>query len=131
MNESETHIISEFPRNEEEKVRLGLRAYKGKVYFDLRIWFADKETRELIPSKRGICLNLDYLPQMREFMETLENAKTSLPEGFVVEETAVASPAPEERREPLETKTKVALTPAKGKSYARSASPSKPFTRDF
>lgn len=131
MNELDTHIISEFPRNEEEKVRLGLRAYKGKVYFDLRIWFPDKETRELIPSKKGICLNLDYLPQMREFMQTLESAKIRLPDGFVVEETPAASPAQAERREPFEAKAKGTLTPIKEKRYERSNGSSKPFTRDF
>jgi len=119
MNEVETHIISEFPRNDEEKVRLGLRAYKGKVYFDLRIWFPDKETRELIPSKKGICLNLDCLPQMREFLETLESAKTCLPEGFVVEATGGEQPVQIQPREPLAAKTKAPFTPAKEKRYER------------
>jgi len=127
MNELETHIISEFQRNEEEKVRLGLRAYKGKVYFDLRIWFPDKETRELIPSKKGICLNLDCLPQMREFMQTLESANTCLPEGFAVEKAPAASPV----KEPLEAKAKAAATPSKGQKYEHSSRSSKPFTRHF
>jgi hypothetical protein len=121
MSELETFIISEFQRNAEEKVRLGLKAYKGKVYFDLRVWFPDKETLQLIPSKRGICLNLDCLPQMREFMQTLESAKTCLPEGFVIEQTASVGSVQTKPSEPVEAKPKAALTPIKEKRYERSS----------
>ncbi len=84
MSESE-RIIAEFPKDQEEKVRLGLRAYKGKVYFDLRVWFTDKQTQAIVPSKRGICLNVDFLPQIREFLDALETAKASLPADFAAQ----------------------------------------------
>lgn len=80
MSETETKIIAEFTKNEEQKVRLGLRAYKGRVYFDLRLWFASPDAGKLLPTRRGICLSLDYVPEMRKLMEALESAKGVLPE---------------------------------------------------
>lgn len=133
MNELETHIISEFQRNEEEKVRLGLKAYKGKIYFDLRIWFPDKETRELIPSKKGICLNLDYLPQMKSFVDTLESAKTCLPEGFAAGDSMPAEKSdPNRSSEGVEAKHQAASAPRPvKKSQGDSSGSRKPFTRHF
>lgn len=79
MSEADTKIIAEFNKNEEQKVRLGLRAYKGRVYFDLRLWFASPEAGKLLPTRRGICLSLDYVPEMRKFIEALEGARGALP----------------------------------------------------
>jgi len=131
MNELATYIISEYQRNADEKVRLGLKAYKGKVYFDLRIWFPDKETLELIPSKKGICLNLDNLPQMRDFMAALESAKTCLPADFAMGETATMNTPQEGRQESGEVKTKASAAPVQQKKHAQFTRSSKPFTRDF
>ena len=72
--EPESHLICELQRDPEHKVCLTSRQYKGKAYFDLRLWFLSKETPGFYPSKRGICLSVDLLPQVIAGLQQIENS---------------------------------------------------------
>ena len=66
QTETESQLIYEFQREPHEKVCLMRREYRGKVYFDLRVWFEDKKNPAgFFPSKRGICLGMDFLPKVK------------------------------------------------------------------
>ncbi len=61
-----SELIYEFQLDPHEKVCLARRQYRGKVYFDLRVWFEDKKNPAgFFPSKRGICLGISFLPQVK------------------------------------------------------------------
>ena len=70
--ELESKLISEFSRDPNEKVCVSLRDYKGRVYFDIRIWFQNTETPGFFPSKRGICMGVEFLPQLKMALTQLE-----------------------------------------------------------
>ena len=72
--EPNSHLICEFQRDPEHKICLTFREYKGKAYFDIRLWFLSKETPGFYPSKRGICLSVDLLPQVIAGLQQIENS---------------------------------------------------------
>jgi hypothetical protein len=84
--EGERHLIHSFPRSEEEKVQLALRKYRGRYYMDLRIWFQTEENPTLRPTKKGISLSLEHLPELRKGMERLAKAAEKF---HVAEEVAL------------------------------------------
>ena len=73
-DQGETHLIHSFSKNNEETVQLALRKYKGKQYIDLRVWFQPEGASNLIPSKKGISLYLEHLPELKKGMERLLKA---------------------------------------------------------
>ena len=73
-DQGETHLIHSFPKSEAEKIQIAIRKYKGKHYIDLRVWFQTEENATFFPSKRGISLSLDLLPELRKGMERLLKA---------------------------------------------------------
>ena len=69
-------LIAEFRKNAAEVVRVYLTEFKGSSYFDLRIWLqeAPGEPGNLRPSKKGLCLNIELLNDLRQALEKLEAA---------------------------------------------------------
>jgi len=132
MNQALERIIAEFSRSDEEKVRLGLKAYKGRLYFDMRIWFTDKETLKIVPSRKGLCLTIDCLPQMREFLEILESTQKNLPKELTQELGASLKVSQNPPGQACRSdRPKSAVTVEKEKRYERPSETSKPFTRHF
>ncbi len=60
----EPRIIHRFPKNESEEVRFSIREYKDRQYLDMRIWFLPKEGSEYCPTKKGMTLSLEHLPEI-------------------------------------------------------------------
>ncbi|KKU23316.1 MAG: hypothetical protein UX36_C0006G0012 [Microgenomates group bacterium GW2011_GWC1_46_15] len=54
-------IISQIERSSTEQLRITSRTFNGKKYFDARIWL--KSTGDFYPTKKGISLPVDILPQ--------------------------------------------------------------------
>lgn len=63
------HVIHTFQKNPEEEVRLTLREYKDRHYLDLRLWFQPSDGGDYRPTKKGITLSLDYLPELKKGLE--------------------------------------------------------------
>jgi hypothetical protein len=71
-SQSETEdntIVYEFERGYDSVIRASVSTYRGKEYLDLRLWVTiDGEFK---PTKKGISVHRDYLPQLREAVERL------------------------------------------------------------
>ena len=57
-------------------VRSTLNEFNGKTYFDVRLWVEprDEPGAALIPTKRGLSLPLEFLPEVSEALEAIREA---------------------------------------------------------
>ncbi|MBI4549348.1 MAG: transcriptional coactivator p15/PC4 family protein [Candidatus Omnitrophica bacterium] len=63
-----------FPYHENDQVRLSAGYYKSKLYLDLRIFFRHRESNEFRPTKKGITLSSEFLPELKRALEYAEQA---------------------------------------------------------
>ena len=73
----ENHILHQFPRNRTEIVCTSLRDYKQRKYIDLRIFYRPENSSEIKPTKKGITLGVEFLPQLKKALETIEKEALS------------------------------------------------------
>ena len=85
MKEQESRLIYAFPRGQDEEVQIAVRKYKSRYYMDLRVWFKAKGEDALYPSKKGISIALDQLPELRKGMDRLSKASENLRQDAEVE----------------------------------------------
>jgi len=72
-------IIYAFPKNPEEEVRLTLRTYKDRQYLDLRLWFQPSSGGEMHPTKKGLTLGLEFLPEIKRGIERAGKLPLEMP----------------------------------------------------
>jgi hypothetical protein len=66
----ERELIHSFDKSPTEQVQVALSKYKGKTYADLRIYFK-ADDGEYRPTKKGITVSLDLLPELGEAVTKL------------------------------------------------------------
>lgn len=62
----ENQILYQFARNQDERVYFSLREYKQRKYIDLRIFYQPKDGDEMRPTKKGVTLSLELLPELKK-----------------------------------------------------------------
>jgi hypothetical protein len=67
-------VLFTFPRNERDQVRLSAGYYNKKLYLDLRVFFLHQESNEYRPTKKGITLGYECLPELKKALEAAEQA---------------------------------------------------------
>jgi len=69
---AEPRVIHEFEASR-GVVRSTLNQFNGKTYFDMRLWVEprDQPGAALIPTKRGLSLPLEFLPELGEALEAI------------------------------------------------------------
>ncbi len=67
-------ITYSFRKNHDEEVRVSIREYQGRQYFDIRV-FVEKETGhcEFLPTKKGIRLDAYTFPEFKRAVLALED----------------------------------------------------------
>jgi len=71
-------VIHSFQKNPEEEVRFSVREYKERQYLDLRLWFLSQNDGEYRPTKKGITLALEHLPELKKGIERAGRAVQEL-----------------------------------------------------
>ena len=66
-----TDHILEFPKNTHEVVRIAVTEFRGRTYGDIRVYY-EAEDGEWRPSRKGLTLAPDLIPELREGLEALE-----------------------------------------------------------
>lgn len=61
----ENLLVHSFQKNESEEIRISLREYKSRHYLDLRLFFQPQNQREMVPSKKGITVSIEFLPELK------------------------------------------------------------------
>lgn len=71
MAEEKAQVVHSFPKNPLEEVRASLTTFKRKQYVDLRIYYKGDDG-EYHPSKKGLTISLDLLPDLEEAVRKLK-----------------------------------------------------------
>lgn len=58
-------MIATIEKNAREEIRIQWAEYKGKRFLDLRVFYLNDED-EMVPSKKGITLKPEQVPQLAE-----------------------------------------------------------------
>jgi hypothetical protein len=72
-------ILYEWRKNARERVRVSLSHYRGHDLVDIRAWF-DAGDGTFRPSKSGIGIQWEQLPQLRRALEAAEAAVRNDPD---------------------------------------------------
>lgn len=76
IEQDQGQVIANMKKNTVEEILFTLREYKGHRLVDIRV-YTDAEDYQG-PTKKGICLRIEQLP---EFMGCLEKVQRALKEG--------------------------------------------------
>ena len=68
---AEDKVVAQFKRNPTEEVRAGIKEFKGRRYLDVRIYYMDDQG-EWKPTRKGISLATDFMPELKNAVEALE-----------------------------------------------------------
>jgi len=69
---AEDIVISTFKRNATEEVRVGIKEFRGKRYIDFRIYYLDDKSGEWKPTRKGVSLATDFMPELKQAVASLE-----------------------------------------------------------
>ena len=66
-SEDTTRLIGAFSKNRREEIRVELSTYRGVGLINVRVWYKG-EDGTFLPSKKGLALRLDLLPQLTKYV---------------------------------------------------------------
>ncbi|HOY10667.1 MAG TPA: transcriptional coactivator p15/PC4 family protein [Candidatus Omnitrophota bacterium] len=61
-----------FKKNKFQEVRVGIREYKGNDLVDIRTWTMTQGSEEMVPTAKGVSININLLPDLRKALEVVE-----------------------------------------------------------
>ena len=70
---ADNRLIHSFTKNALEEIRVSINIFRGKEYIDIRIYYKS-EDGEYRPSKKGVTLSPELLPELKEAVKKLEEA---------------------------------------------------------
>jgi len=74
--------VSVFSKNKFQEVRVGIREFKGNDLVDIRIWTISQGADQMVPTAKGVTINVHLLPQL---LKALQGAETILKENKMLE----------------------------------------------
>ena len=64
--------IKTFSKNKFQEIRIGIRHYKGNDLIDIRTWTMAQGSSEMVPTAKGVSMNVSLLPQLKESILEVE-----------------------------------------------------------
>jgi len=64
--------ISVFPKNKFQEIRVGIREFKGNDLIDIRTWTMTQGSEEMVPTAKGVTVNISLLSDLRKALEEAE-----------------------------------------------------------
>ena len=61
-----------FKKNKFQEVRVGIREYKGNDLVDIRTWTMTQGSEEMVPTAKGVSININLLPDLKKAIEIVE-----------------------------------------------------------
>lgn len=59
-------LVSSFPKNKFEEVRVQVKEFKGYDLVDIRVYTALKEGEEKIPTGKGLSINVSHFLELKK-----------------------------------------------------------------
>jgi len=74
MENEKQELIAQFHKNSVEVIKVHLQTWKTQRYMDIRIWRPanSAESDSVQPTKKGITLKIELLPELIEALEKAE-----------------------------------------------------------
>ncbi|MDP8213260.1 MAG: transcriptional coactivator p15/PC4 family protein [Candidatus Zapsychrus exili] len=64
--------ITVFQKNKFQEIRVGIREFKGNDLIDIRTWTMTQGTDEMVPTAKGVSINVHLLPQLKKAIAEVE-----------------------------------------------------------
>ena len=64
--------IITFQKNKFQEIRVGIREFKGNDLIDIRTWTMTQGTDEMVPTAKGVSINIHLLPELRKALDEVE-----------------------------------------------------------
>ena len=64
--------VSVFQKNKFQEIRVGIRHYKGNDLVDIRTWTMTQGSNEMVPTAKGVSININLLPELKKAIEAVE-----------------------------------------------------------
>ncbi len=64
--------VATFQKNKFQEVRVGVREFKGIDLVDIRTWTMTQGSNDMVPTAKGVTINVTLLPQLKKALEDVE-----------------------------------------------------------
>lgn len=64
--------ITTFKKNKFQEIRVGIREFKGNDLIDIRTWTMTQGTEEMVPTAKGVSINVNLLAELKKALEDVE-----------------------------------------------------------
>ena len=64
--------VATFQKNKFQEIRIGIREFKGNDLVDIRTWTMTQGANEMVPTAKGVTINVQLLPQLKKALEDVE-----------------------------------------------------------
>ena len=64
--------VRTFQKNKFQEIRVGIREYKGNDLVDIRTWTLTQGTNEMVPTAKGVSINIGLLPELQRALNDVE-----------------------------------------------------------
>lgn len=64
--------VAVFQKNKFQEVRVGIREFKGNDLIDIRTWTMTQGSDEMVPTAKGVSINISLLPELRKALDVVE-----------------------------------------------------------
>jgi len=66
--------VKTFKKNKFQEIRVGIREYKGNDLVDIRTWTMTQGTDEMVPTSKGVSMNIHLISELKKAIEDVEKA---------------------------------------------------------
>ena len=77
--------VSVFAKNKFQEVHVGIREFKGNDLVDIRIWTIAQGVDQMVPTAKGVSINIQLLPQL---LKALHDTEKLIGENFAAQAAA-------------------------------------------
>ncbi len=64
--------VATFSKNKFQEIRVGIREFKGNDLIDIRTWTMTQGTDEMVPTAKGVSINIHLLPELKRTIAEVE-----------------------------------------------------------
>ena len=64
--------VTVFKKNKFQEIRVGIREFKGNDLIDIRIWTMTQGSEDMVPTAKGVSLNINLLSDLKKSIEEVE-----------------------------------------------------------
>ena len=70
--------IATFKKNKFQEIRVGIREFKGNDLIDIRTWTMTQGSEEMVPTAKGVSINVSLLVELKKAMAEAKNPKINI-----------------------------------------------------